>query len=41
LRVSNLYLHIPTGTYYARAKAGGADRWATLETEVYHLNKQV
>jgi hypothetical protein len=39
-RVSNLYLHVPTGTYYARAKVGGADRWATLETEVFSVAEQ-
>jgi len=39
-RVSNLYLHVPTGTYYARAKVGGADRWATLETNVFSVAEQ-
>lgn len=39
-RVSNLYLHVPTGTYYARTKVGGIDRWATLETGVFSVSEQ-
>ncbi len=39
-RVSNLYLHVPTGTYYARAKVAGVDRWATLETELFSVAEQ-
>jgi integrase len=39
-RLSNLYLHVPTGTYYARAKVAGVDRWATLETGVFSVAEQ-
>lgn len=36
-KVSNLYRHGPTGVYYARAKVGGVDKWATLETDVFSV----
>jgi integrase len=39
-KVSNLYRHSPTGTYYARTQVGGVDKWATLETDVYSVAEQ-
>jgi integrase len=39
-RVSNLYRHVPTGIYYARAKVGSVDKWATLETDVFSVAEQ-
>ena len=39
-KVSNLYRHSPTGTYYARTQVGAVDKWATLETDVYSVAEQ-
>jgi integrase len=39
-RVSNLYKHTATGIYYARTMVGGADKWATLETDVFSVAEQ-
>jgi integrase len=33
-REQYLYKHVPTGVYYARSRAGGVDKWITLETTV-------
>jgi integrase len=35
-KISNLYRHA-NGVYYARTKVNGVDKWATLETETFHV----
>jgi integrase len=35
-KISNLYRHA-NGVYYARTKVNGVDKWATLETETFHI----
>jgi hypothetical protein len=35
-----LYKHVPTGIYYARSRAGGVDKWITLDTTVLSVAEQ-
>jgi len=39
-REQYLYRHVPTGVYYARSRAGGVDKWITLETTVLSVAEQ-
>jgi hypothetical protein len=39
-REQYLYKHVPTGIYYARSRAGGVDKWITLDTTVLSVAEQ-